>query len=58
MGQNFKVVGVEPMAPWFRKDRLTTDIETGRLVEIALERDSWTIDGARFLIDGDVVVVR
>ena len=46
------------MAPWFRKDRLTTDIETGRLVEIALELDSWTIDGARFLIDGDVVVVR
>ena len=28
MGQNFKVVGVEPMAPWFRKD-LTTDMRPG-----------------------------
>ena len=56
-GQNFKVVGVEPLAPWFRKDRLTTDIETGRPVELGLH-DAWAIDGDRFTIDGDLAVVR
>ena len=65
MGQNFKVVGIRPVPPWFRQgNELTTDIATSCSVRLGppsrLIDDSGArlpIGGTDFLVDrGDVLL--
>lgn len=56
-GQFFRVDGIEPLAPWFTRERLATTQQQGPFSEAPTEPFRIMVDGDTISADGNVLVL-
>ena len=56
-GQNFRAVGISPIAPWFTRDRIETEQMQGIILEAPLTLALIAVDGDTVSVGGNAIGV-